>query len=277
MKLLAISDLHVAYADNRRALERTPRHPDDWLILGGDVCETSQQLDQALAALQDRFARLIWVPGNHELWTRPLSSGARGAQKYAELVEVCRRRGVVTPEDPYPLWEGPGGPHIVAPLFLLYDYSFAPDEVPAGAAVAWAAQAGILCSDEYLLHPDPFPSRAAWCAARVASTERRLEAAVAAWPHPTVLINHFPLRRELAMLPRIPRFSIWCGTSRSEDWHVRYRANSVVYGHLHRRGTHWIDGVRFEEVSLGYPGQWQPEGRGLEPWLREILPARPVP
>src|SRR6188508_3037878 len=156
MRLLAISDLHVAYAANRRALARTPQHPDDWLILAGDVCETSEQLDDVLALLKDRFAQLIWVPGNHELWTRPVATGARGTRKYAELIEVCRKRRVLTPEDPYPLWEGPGGPNLIAPLFLLYDYSFAPPAVAPEAAVAWAAEAGILCSDEYLLHPDPF-------------------------------------------------------------------------------------------------------------------------
>src|SRR5687767_591257 len=116
MRLLAISDLHVGHTENMCALERTPRHPHDWLIVAGDVGETAQQLDDALELLQERFARVIWVPGNHELWTRPLESGARGQHKYAQLLEVCRRRGVTTPEDPYPLWTGRSGPHRIAPL-----------------------------------------------------------------------------------------------------------------------------------------------------------------
>ena len=45
----------------------------------------------------------------------------------------------------------------------------------------------------------------------------------------------------------------------------------VVYGHLPRRATDYRDSVRFEEVSLGYPQNWQPE-RGIQPYLREILP-----
>ena len=90
-----------------------------------------------------------------------------------------------------------------------------------------------------------------------------------------MIINHFPLRQDLAVLPRIPRFSIWCGTRRSEDWHRRYRALAVVYGHLHIRSTHWRDGVRFEESSLGYPQNWD-DSRGIEPYLREILPGPPV-
>ena len=42
-------------------------------------------------------------------------------------------------------------------------------------------------------------------------------------------------------------------------------------GHLHVRTTDWIDGVRFEEVSLGYPRHWRRD-RGIDGYLREILP-----
>jgi hypothetical protein len=123
--------------------------------------------------------------------------------------------------------------------------------------------------DEAVLHPDPHPTREAWCAARCDETEARLAAIPA--DTATVLINHFPLRRDLAVLPAIPRFSLWCGTRRTEEWHVRFRARAVVSGHLHIRSTRWRDGVRFEEVSLGYPRQWRPE-TGAEAYLREILP-----
>jgi hypothetical protein len=87
-----------------------------------------------------------------------------------------------------------------------------------------------------------------------------------------VLVNHFPLRRDLAVLPAVPRFAIWCGTRRTEDWHVRFRARAVVQGHLHIRGTTIRDGVPFSEVSLGYPTDWDSQ-RGLEPYLKTILPS----
>ena len=58
------------------------------------------------------------------------------------------------------------------------------------------------------------------------------------------------------MLPLIPRFTIWCGTRRTADWHRRFRAAAVVYGHLHPK-LRLLDGVRFHEVSLGYPRQWR--------------------
>lgn len=57
----------------------------------------------------------------------------------------------------------------------------------------------------------------------------------------------------------------------TEDWHIRFRALAVVSGHLHMRATRWRDGVRFEEVSLGYPRQWE-VSRGVGEYLRQILP-----
>ena len=275
MKLYAISDLHVGYKANRDALYDLASYPDDWLILGGDIGETAEQLDFVLARLTPRFATLLWVPGNHELWTlsddRP---ELRGEDKYQHLVSLCRRYGVLTPEDPYPVWPGAGRPCVLAPLFLLYDYSFRPDHVAQENAVSWAMESGILCTDEARLHHDPYPSRRAWCEQRCHLTASRLAEIPEAYS--TVLINHFPLRRDVVRLSRIPRFSIWCGTRRTEDWHLRFRALVVVSGHLHMRATDWRDGVRFEEVSLGYPRHWKPE-RGLTGYLREILPGPPAP
>ncbi|MBX3187575.1 MAG: metallophosphoesterase [Labilithrix sp.] len=268
MKLLAISDLHVRHPDNRAFVERIEARPDDWLVIAGDVGEDVNDLELVLDSLGPKFAKLVWVPGNHELWTlRREGEGApRGEARYARLVEACRARGVLTPEDPYPVWPGDGPPTVIAPMFLLYDYSFRPDDVPRERAIAWASEADTVCVDEELLHPHPHASREAWCHARVEATRARLDAL---GPDVgTVLINHFPLRRAHAFLPRVPRFCIWCGTTKTEDWHLRYRARAVVYGHLHIPRTHVEDGVAFEEVSLGYPVQW----RGRTKTLRQIWP-----
>ncbi len=78
--------------------------------------------------------------------------------------------------------------------------------------------------------------------------------------------------REPTLILRYPQFAIWCGTTQTADWHLRFQAAAVVYGHLHIPRTTWYDGVRFEEVSLGYPREWKP--RKTPPGrLRQILPA----
>jgi 3',5'-cyclic AMP phosphodiesterase CpdA len=275
MRLWAISDLHVGHEANRRALLDLQPRPEDWLAVVGDVGETEDHLKTALDALTARFARVLWAPGNHELWT-DRAGGLGGEAKYARMVQVCRERGVLTPEDPYAVWpeSHPDAPVVLAPLFVLYDYTFAPDGVEPSRAVAWAAESGIVCADEALLDPSPHASRAAWCAARCALTEERLGALPP--DTRTVLLNHFPLRREHAVLRRIPRFTVWCGSRRTHDWHTRFRAVAVVSGHLHIRASRLLDGVRFEEVSLGYPPQWDRE-RGVGGYLRQILPPQDEP
>jgi hypothetical protein len=103
----------------------------------------------------------------------------------------------------------------------------------------------------------------------VEATEARLAAAGSTAR--LVIVNHFPLRPDLAVLPRVPRFTIWCGTTRTAEWHVRFPVDVVVSGHLHMRSTRWRSGVRFEEVSLGYPAQWSVP-KGIDAYLRLILP-----
>jgi 3',5'-cyclic AMP phosphodiesterase CpdA len=270
--LLAFSDLHVAYLENREIVEHLwPESAADWLLVAGDVGERFAHIEWALRVLSERFATVVWAPGNHELWTHPGDEvQLRGEERYAHLVRLCRSLGVLTPEDPYPVWQGEGGPVTIAPLFVLYDYSFHPPGTSSKAAgLARAYASGVVCSDEFLLHPDPYPSREDWCRVRVELTERRLAARDPALP--VVLVNHFPLVREPTRILRYPEFAQWCGTARTADWHIRYDAAAVVYGHLHIPRTTWQDGVRFEEVSLGYPREWQAGGRGPgRP--RQILP-----
>ncbi|GLW10992.1 metallophosphoesterase [Microtetraspora sp. NBRC 13810] len=270
--LLAISDLHIGYPENRQILEGLrPRSADDWLLVAGDVAEQVADVAWALELLAGRFAKVVWAPGNHELWTHPRDAVTlRGVERYEHLVQTCRDRGVVTPEDPYPTWTGPGGPVTVAPLLVLYDYTFRVDGVTTKEqALELAYDKGVVCTDERFLHPDPYPSRDAWCEARIAETERRLAERPAGVP--TVLVNHYPLVRDPTRILRYPEFAIWCGTERTADWHVRFDAAAVVYGHLHIPRTTWHDGVRFEEVSLGYPREWRP--RPTPPGvLRQILP-----
>jgi 3',5'-cyclic AMP phosphodiesterase CpdA len=282
-RLLALSDLHVSYPENRAIVEGLqPGSSGDWLIVAGDVGELFADIEWALGLLSKRFDTLIWVPGNHELWTHSRETVPwRGVERYQRLVEMCRHLGVATPEDPYPVWTGPGGPVTIAPLFLLYDYSFLPENaLTKQEALAYAYRTGVVCADEAMLHPDPYDSREAWCWDRIEETEQRLAARDPGLP--VVLVNHWPLVREPTRILRYPQFAQWCGTDRTADWHTKFNAVAVVYGHLHIPRTTWYDGVRFEEVSVGYPREWHlktersriPDQPGIP---RQILPVPDVP
>lgn len=264
MRLFAISDLHLNHRINREALAAIGEYPDDWLIVAGDVGEQPAHLRFALDILSRRFARVIWTPGNHDLWCpHDADDRTRGVARYDELVELCRTFDVATPEDPFLVL--PTGRTVVCPLFCLYDYTFHPPGIED--PIAWARESGVVCGDEWMLSPAPLPSRTAWCHARLAYTEARLADVPVGMS--TILMSHWPLRYDLARPPRVPRFSVWCGTTRTHDWPTRFRATTVVNGHLHLRSTTHRDGIRHDEVSLGYPRDWD-HARGIHAYLREI-------
>lgn len=271
--LWAVSDLHVGYEENRKLVDALePASDDDWLIVAGDVAEVFGHVEATLRLLRSRFAEVIWAPGNHELWTHPRDPlRLRGAERYDRLVAMCRQLGVRTPEDEYAVWRGEGGPAVIAPLFLLYDYTWhAPGTATKQESLAYAYKTGVVCTDEELLHPDPYPDRESWCRARVDDAEQRLAALDP--DVPAVLVSHWPLHRHPTEVLWYPEFAQWCGTDLTGDWHQRFNVTTAVYGHLHIPRTTWQDGVRFQEVSLGYPREWK--RRGAEPTLlKRVFPA----
>ena len=192
-----------------------------------------------------------------------------GRSRYDYLVNMCDEMGIVTPEHPFPVWTEEGGPATIVPMFLLYDYTF----LPAGAAtkaegLAIAKERNVVATDEFLMSSEPYATNDAWCRDRLAHTRKRLDDLD--WMMPTVLVNHFPMVREPCDVLFYPEFSLWCGTTATEDWHTRYNAICSVYGHLHIPRTTWYDGVRFEEVSVGYPREWR--RRKPYRWMRQVLP-----
>ena len=90
----------------------------DWLIVAGDVAERMGTVVDTLARLRERFATVVWVPGNHELWTTAKDPDQhRGEERYRELVDRCRGIDVVTPEDEFPVW-----PYADKPLTVASDW-----------------------------------------------------------------------------------------------------------------------------------------------------------
>jgi 3',5'-cyclic AMP phosphodiesterase CpdA len=277
-KLMAVSDIHVGHRGNRPITEQIePDSAEDWLILAGDVSEKTDDIRWALELMRSRFAKVIWVPGNHELWTTAKDPvQMHGAARYDYLVNMCRDVDVITPEDPFPVWEhDESGPVTLAPMFLLYDYTFLPSGATNKAdGLAIARERNVVCTDEFLLSPEPYVTRDAWCRARLELTRARLDAL--APDTRLVLINHWPLVRQPTEVLFYPEFALWCGSTETADWHTRYNVICSVYGHLHIPRTTYYDGVRFEEVSVGYPREWQ--RRGLpERLLRQILPVPEYP
>jgi 3',5'-cyclic AMP phosphodiesterase CpdA len=246
--LWAVSDLHVAARGNRELVERTvlPENPGDWLIVAGDVAERTSTILETLRSLSEKFAQVIWVPGNHELFSRS-SDEVHAVQKYDELVKGCQSMGVLTPEDPYPKFGG----RTIVPMFTLYDHSWRDPLVTVERALSAAEGNGVVFTDQVAIAP--YVDVPLWCQRRLGYTVRRLSKVSG----PTVLVNHWPLVREVTARLRLPEVALWSGSRHTQDWPVRFGAETVIYGHLHIPVVTEVDGVRHVEVSLGYPRERQ--------------------
>ncbi|WP_257161748.1 metallophosphoesterase family protein [Corynebacterium cystitidis] len=256
--LWAVSDLHVTFEQNQAVVDKlAPTHPEDWLIVAGDVAEKIPDVVRAMKPLAQRFATVIWVPGNHELFNRR-TDRINGKARYRALVGELRALGVVTPEDPFPVFGGV----TVCPLFTLYDYSFRPLGLSAQQAIA---RAEVVLDDEIAIAP--YVDVQQWCAERVEYSRERLDRVRGE----TVLVNHWPLVVEPTRRLRVPDIALWCGTEATRDWAVKYHARVVVHGHLHIPVETVVDGVPHIEVSLGYPFEKHPPAATRRPWPFPVL------
>jgi 3',5'-cyclic AMP phosphodiesterase CpdA len=123
MRVFAISDLHVDYAANRDWVLQLPlaEYHDDVLIVAGDISDSLAAIDECLAALTCRFSRVMYVPGNHELWVHR-DHVSSSLAKFDAVMTTARDLGVeVRP------WRN--GSTVIVPLLGWYDFSFGePDE-----------------------------------------------------------------------------------------------------------------------------------------------------
>jgi len=248
MRVFAISDLHLDYAANREWLQQLPRHEynDDVLILAGDVSDRLTLLEDAFNALTERFAAVLFVPGNHDLWVNR-ESLQHSFEKLDAVLAATRTHGVRT--DIYRR-----GELAIVPLLGWYDYSFgaADDYLKA----AWADYRNCrwpghdeTSLTQFFTAQNPTPSSSVLHGARQ-----------------VVTFSHFLPRIDL-MPQRIPdkhrKIYPVLGTSVLES-QLRALGSSVhVYGHSHVNRRVTIDGVTYINNAFGYPSEAHFTGRQL--------------
>jgi predicted phosphodiesterase len=120
MRVFALSDIHIDYAINADWIGNlsTSDYRDDVLILAGDVSDSLQRLNWCFEALTARFKKVLYVPGNHDLWVvRDGSREKTSLHKFQEVSAAAESNGISM--QPY----HDDGISIV-PLLGWYDYSF---------------------------------------------------------------------------------------------------------------------------------------------------------
>src|SRR5215469_17554523 len=119
MRVFALSDIHIDYEENAKwvANVSSTEYQDDVLILAGDVTDIRRLLDWCLTTLARRFKKVLFVPGNHDLWVRHEGQEKNSLQKFDEVCAVVKSSGASMQA-----FYGRG--ISIIPLLGWYDYSF---------------------------------------------------------------------------------------------------------------------------------------------------------
>ncbi|HWW70037.1 MAG TPA: metallophosphoesterase [Duganella sp.] len=250
MKVYALSDLHIDHADNREWLERLPDAAlrGDVLLLAGDVSDSLPRLRWAFTELTRRFLKVLYVPGNHELWLLR-DDAADSFAKFDQVAALAAECGVSMA--PFHC-----GPLSIVPLLSWYDFSFG--EPTPELLAAW--------TDFRACRWPPGVGPA-----QVASRFHAMNAPYLQTRNRHVLsFSHFLPRPDLLPTPLGPIRALLLpvlGSSALEQQLRQLRPQLHVFGHSHARLRCVHDGITYLNQAIGYPQ----ERGGTPPALTSIF------
>jgi predicted phosphodiesterase len=237
MRVFALSDIHVDFAFNARWIRQISRldYRDDVLILAGDVAHKLALLDWCLRALVACFKKVLFVPGNHDLWVLGERNHKTSLHKSMEVAATVEASGASM--EPFL-----SGDALIAPLFGWYDGTFG--EPSAALKEIWM---------DY--HACRWPT--GFGPEQVGDHFARLNIALAPRSARRVItFSHFLPRLDLLPQSGVNRSRLLqpvMGSTRLEQQLRRLRSNVHVYGHSHINRSVEIDGVTYINNALGYP------------------------
>ena len=118
-RIFATSDIHLDYDANLKWLSQLSMadYTDDVLLLAGDVSDRMAVLEQCFKDLEKRFAKVLYVPGNHDLWVVRQKNVRHSLDKFQWVRKLAADNGVSTEA-----FHAPGVS--IVPLLGWYDDSF---------------------------------------------------------------------------------------------------------------------------------------------------------
>jgi predicted phosphodiesterase len=247
MRVFAISDIHIDYYANSKWVANlsTTDYRDDVLILAGDVTDERKLLEWCLGTLAKLFKKVLFVPGNHDLWVIRDGAQKTSLEKFDEVRAVAESSGASMRP-----FVAPG--LAIVPLLGWYDYSFgAPsDDLKA----VWM---------DYRACRWPAGYSDLDVAAHFASLND-------AQPRPrnetVITYSHFLPRIDVmpSSIPSAGRLLYPILGSLEIERQLRALGSSMhVYGHSHVNRRVTLDGVTYVNNAFGYPSEAWMTAKGL--------------
>lgn len=239
MRAFALSDIHIDYEANTRWVENlsTAEYQHDVLILAGDVTHTLTRLAWCLNTLAKRFKKVLFVPGNHDLWVIPANRDKNSLQKFDDVCAVVESSGAS-------MQAFRERKVSIIPLLGWYDYSFGePSEELRSIWMDFRA-----CRWPNGFTPKDVAGHFA------AFNDKQVSEA----GDTVITFSHFLPRIDLmpALIPRSGKILYPILGSSALDRQLRkLKASMHVYGHSHVNRRVKIDSVTYINNAFGYPSE----------------------
>jgi len=264
-----ISDIHVDIEENRDWLAKLPAHPEDILLVAGDLSDNLARARDALRVLKGKYKEVLCVPGNHDLWLNKdwtENDIKDSMEKLKAFLSMCRDEGVRTT----PLVvDGAGGSCVVVPILSWHHQSW--DTEPD--ITCWKGIPAVeKCMVDYMRCKWPAPLSA--MDDSVAAAVDRLNDGGPPLPEeagteflPIISFSHFVPRLELNPEKRflfLPTLAKAVGSRFLEKRIRKLQSTMHVFGHTHFGWDATLDGTRYVQAALGYPQEWQTRRMSME-------------
>jgi predicted phosphodiesterase len=237
MRVFALSDIHIDYDVNAEWIANlsVAEYQDDVLILAGDVTDSRRLLDWCLSALAKRFKKVLFTPGNHDLWVMREDREMNSLQKFDDVRAVVESSGAS-------MRAFRERDLSVIPLLAWYDYSFG--EPSEKLKRVWMDYRACRWPSGYT-EKDVATHFAAFNNKQVSAAGDTV-----------ITYSHFLPRIDLmpGFVPGANGFLYPVLGSAQLDSQLRSLNSSIhVYGHSHVNRHVKIDGVSYINNAFGYP------------------------
>ncbi len=247
MRVFAVSDVHVDHEANARWVEglSLTDFQNDVLILAGDVSDSLARLEHCFNTLTRRFMKVLFVPGNHDLWVRRDTTLPTSLHKLDAVRGVAEACGVSM----QPFHRGTLS---IIPMMSWYDFSFGPPSTELQErwmdfrACRWPAGFGTAEVASHFLDMND-------------TLARRGDETIISFSHFLPRIDVMPsfIREPGRMLYPV------LGASRLGEQVRRLGSAVHVYGHSHVNQRTTLDGTLFVNNAFAYPQETRIAAKAL--------------